>query len=220
VSGITPRVVTTQWLEEHLDDTTIRIVEVDEDTDAYRRGHVPNAVAVNWSTDLQDPVRRDFVSPDVFAALQDCLGITNWTPVVLYGGQNNWFAAYAYWFYKVHGHDDVRLVDGGRKTWEIEGRTLVTEPPRIPPTRGYQTATPNPDLRAFRHVRSPEESCIPWADAVFPDSGRFRSPETLRAVYGGRGFPSDRGGTHGGIAERSAHAWFVLHELLGLGRTR
>ena len=89
--------VTTEWMEQHLEDPSLRVVEVDEDTEAYHRGHLPNAVAVNWTTDLQDPIRRDFVDPDSFARLQDRLGITNATTVVLYGGNNNWFAAYAYW---------------------------------------------------------------------------------------------------------------------------
>ena len=255
------KLVTTQWLAERLDDPSLRIVEVDEDTEAYHRGHVPNAVAVNWTTDLQDPLRRDFVSPEAFAALQDRLGITNSTSVVLYGGNNNWFAAYAYWYYKVYGHEDVRLVDGGRKAWELEGRKLVTEAPEIRPTTGYQTAAPDLAIRAFRNqvldeyvdkpgalvdVRSPEEYRgekmapdhlpqeaaqrpghipgavnIPWARAVDADSGRFLETERLRDLYGGQGITGGKNiVAYCRIGERSAHTWFVLHELLGYPNVR
>src|SRR6266702_375748 len=165
--------VTTDWLAAHLDDPNTRIVEVDEDTDAYGRGHVPGAVAVNWNTDLQDPLRRDFIPPEAFAKLQDSLGITPDTLVVLYGGNNNWFAAYAYWYYKVYGHGPVKLVDGGRKAWELEGRELTTAPPAGRATSGYPVRQPDLSIRAFRNqvleryvngagtalvdVRSPEE---------------------------------------------------------------
>jgi len=165
--------VTTDWLAEHLEDPDIRVVEVDEDTDAYNRGHVPGAVAVNWNSDLQDPLRRDFVSPEAFAKLQDALGITNDTTVVLYGGNNNWFAAYAYWYYKVYGHENVKLVDGGRKLWELEDRPLTTDSPAVQPTGGYKAGDADLLIRAFRDqvladyvgrdgaalvdVRSPEE---------------------------------------------------------------
>jgi thiosulfate/3-mercaptopyruvate sulfurtransferase len=254
---MTDKLVTTQWLAEHLDDPGVRIVEVDEDTQAYYRGHVPNAVAVNWSTDLQDPVRRDFVSAEAFARLQDRLGITNSTGVILYGGNNNWFAAYAYWYYKVYGHDNVRIVDGGRKAWELEGRKLVTEEPDVIPTNGYRPAAPNFTIRAFRDqvladyvgnptaamvdVRSPEEYRgerlapdhlpneaaqrpghipgavnIPWAKAVDPDSGRFLTNDQLTSLYAGYGITADRDTVaYCRIGERSAHTWFVLHELLG-----
>jgi thiosulfate/3-mercaptopyruvate sulfurtransferase len=114
--------VSTDWLAANLDDPNLRVVEVDEDTDAYSRGHIRGAVAVNWNTDLQDPLRRDFIAPEQFAKLQDTLGITPETTVILYGGNNNWFAAYAYWYYKVYGHGPVKLLDGGRKAWELEGR--------------------------------------------------------------------------------------------------
>ncbi|HZN72806.1 MAG TPA: sulfurtransferase [Micromonosporaceae bacterium] len=256
------KLTTTDWLAEHLDDPGLRIVEVDEDTEAYHRGHVPNSVAVNWTTDLQDPIRRDFVSPDAFAALQDRLAITNTTAVVLYGGNNNWFAAYAYWYYRVYGHADVRLVDGGRKAWELEGRKLVTEVPVISPTSGYRPTPPDLSIRAFRgqvldhyvgnaaaalvDVRSPEEyrgeklapdhlpneaaqrpghipgaANIPWAKAVDPETGRFLPDDQLRALYGGQGITADRDVVaYCRIGERSAHTWFVLHELLGYPNVR
>ncbi|HZD38128.1 MAG TPA: sulfurtransferase [Actinomycetes bacterium] len=165
--------VTTDWLADHLNDQGIRIVEVDEDTDAYARGHIPGAVAVNWNTDLQDPLRRDFIDPEQFAKLQDSLGIGPDTTVVLYGGNNNWFAAYAYWYYKVYGHSAVKLVDGGRKSWELEGRELTTDTSPVSATSGYPVNQPDFSIRAFRDqvladyvgqpgralvdVRSPEE---------------------------------------------------------------
>ncbi len=167
--------ITTDWLAQHLDDPAIRIVEVDEDTDAYGRGHIPGAVAVNWNTDLQDPLRRDFIDPDQFAKLQDALGIAPDTLVVLYGGNNNWFAAYAYWYYKVYGHQPVKLVDGGRKAWELEGRQLTTESPAIQSTSGYPVRKPDLSIRAFRdqvlqqYVNKPDRALVD-----------VRSPEEYR----------------------------------------
>jgi thiosulfate/3-mercaptopyruvate sulfurtransferase len=165
--------VTTDWLADHLNDPGIRVVEVDEDTDAYGRGHIPGAVAVNWNTDLQDPLRRDFIDPEQFAKLQDSLGIGPDTTVILYGGNNNWFAAYAYWYYKVYGHGPVKLLDGGRKSWELEGRELTTDTSPVSATSGYPVNQPDFSIRAFRDqvladyvgqpgralvdVRSPEE---------------------------------------------------------------
>ena len=165
--------VTTDWLADHLNDPGIRVVEVDEDTDAYGRGHIPGAVAVNWNTDLQDPLRRDFIDPEQFAKLQDSLSITPTTTMVLYGGNNNWFAAYAYWYYKVYGHGPVELLDGGRKSWELEGRDLTTDTSPVSASGGYPVNQPDFSIRAFRDqvlndyvgqsgrslvdVRSPEE---------------------------------------------------------------
>ena len=162
-----------RWLAAHLDDPNLRLVEVDEDTDAYARGHIRGAVAVNWNTDLQDPLRRDFIAPEQFAKLQDTLGITPDTTVILYGGNNNWFAAYAYWYYKVYGHGPVKLLDGGRKAWELEGRELTGDPADVQSASGYPVREPDTSIRAFRDqvleavntgdgaalvdVRSPEE---------------------------------------------------------------
>jgi len=165
--------VSTGWLAEHLDDPGLRVVEVDEDTGAYARGHLPGAVAVDWNRDLQDPLRRDFLAPEAFAKLQDQLGVTPTTQVVLYGGNNNWFAAYAFWYYTLYGHPQVKLLDGGRKAWELEDRPLTTDPPQVQSTSGYPARQPDLSLRAFRDqilgqvlgnpaaalvdVRSPEE---------------------------------------------------------------
>jgi len=253
--------VTTDWLADHLDDPQVRIVEVDEDTEAYGCGHIPGAVAVNWTADLQDPLRRDFIAPEQFAKLQDALGIEPDTTVVLYGGNNNWFAAYAYWYYKVYGHGPVKLLDGGRKLWELEGRELTTEEPTVKPASGYPVRQADISIRAFRDqvlgqlgkddaalvdVRSPEEFRgeklapdhlpqeqaqrpghipgavnVPWAKAVDANSGRFLGDEQLGELYGGLGVRADKDVVaYCRIGERSAHTWFVLHELLGYPKVR
>src|SRR5438046_3307542 len=139
------------WAEAHIGQPRVVIVGVDEDTSAYDKGHIPSAIKIDWKKDLQDPVRRDFVDKTGFENLLSERGISNSTTVLLYGGNNNWFAAYAYWYYKVYGHSDVRLVDGGRKAWELEERQLVTDPPAIAPTSGYRPARPDPAIRAFRN---------------------------------------------------------------------
>src|SRR6187551_1758556 len=119
--------VTTDWAESNLDAPNTVFVEVDEDTTAYEGGHIAGAVRLNWKTELQDPVRRDFVDRAGFEKLLSAKGIGNGDRVVLYGGNNNWFAAYAYWYFKLYGHDQVQLLDGGRKKWELDGRPLDKE---------------------------------------------------------------------------------------------
>src|SRR6188472_4594808 len=121
--------VDADWVAEHGSDAGVVLVEVDEDTTAYDGGHIAGAVKIDWKTDLQDPIRRDFVNKEQFEALLSERGISNEDTVVLYGGNNNWFAAYAYWYFKLYGHSDVKLIDGGRKKWELDGRTLVTDVP-------------------------------------------------------------------------------------------
>jgi thiosulfate/3-mercaptopyruvate sulfurtransferase len=121
--------VSADWVEQNLDTDGVVLVEVDEDTTAYDAGHIPGAVKLNWKTDLQDPVVRDFVDRAQFEKLLSDKGISNDDTVILYGGNNNWFAAYAYWYFKLYGHEKVKLLDGGRKKWELDGRTLVTEVP-------------------------------------------------------------------------------------------
>jgi len=141
--------VSTEWVAEHLDDPNVRIVESDEDVLLYELGHIPGAVKIDWHTDLQDPLVRDFIGPEQFAQLMSRLGITPQTRVVFYGDKNNWWAAYAYWFFRYMGHGPLSIMDGGRKKWEAEGRPLVREVPNYPPTE-YPVPTPNPELRAFR----------------------------------------------------------------------
>lgn len=141
--------VTTEWLSSHLDDPAVVIVEVDEDTTAFAAGHIPGATALDWTTDLQAQPRRDFVSGDELVALMEKRGISSDQTIVLYGGNNNWFAAYAYWLCKYRGIDNVTLLNGGRIKWELEKRPLTTE---TPPTGGgsITRGVERPELRAFR----------------------------------------------------------------------
>jgi thiosulfate/3-mercaptopyruvate sulfurtransferase len=259
--------VTTDWVAEHLDDPGIVIAEVDEDATAYERNHIPGAVGFDWQADFQDPLRRTFLGPEAFARLMDSRGITPDTHVVLYGGNNNWFAAYAYWYFKIYGHDKVSLMDGGRKLWELQERPLTDEETKVEPTSGYRTGEPDGAIRAQRDeilsrfvggpdgapegvalvdVRSPAEysgelsapehlpqeaamvkghipgaANVPWARSVDPDTGQFLATDELRGIYEAQGITGDKEVVaYCRIGERSAHTWFVLHELLGYGRVR
>ncbi len=162
--------VSTDWLEDHLDDPNVRIIEVDEDTASYDKGHVRNALKWDWSTDLHTEVGRDFQDQAGFSRLLSEAGVGPDTTVVLYGGNNNWFAAYAYWLLKLRGFDDVKLVNGGRKKWELESRELVQDVPSFEATGFTISGAERPELRALRDevigkvgavgfvdVRSPEE---------------------------------------------------------------
>src|SRR6201988_4104309 len=141
--------VTAQWVEDHLDDDTIVLIEVDEDTAAYDKGHIRGAIKLDWTTDLQDQVRRDFVNKAQFEALLSAKGVSNDDTVVLYGGNNNWFAAYAYWYFKLYGHGDLKLLDGGRKKWELDGRQLSKDTVTRPAT-SYTAKAPDHNNPAFR----------------------------------------------------------------------
>ncbi|MER3449116.1 MAG: sulfurtransferase [Chloroflexota bacterium] len=140
--------VSTEWVAQRLNDPNIRVVEVDVDTTAYETGHIPGAVGWNWTTQLNDPVRRDIASKEQFEELMASSGIDKHTTVVLYGDNNNWFAAYAFWLLKIYGHEDVRLMNGGRKKWVDEGRSLTTEVPRLE-RKVYRAEEPDLRLRAF-----------------------------------------------------------------------
>ena len=141
--------VTTDWVLENLDKPGIRLVEVDVDTQAYDAGHIPGAVGFNWQTQLQDNVRRDIISRADFENLLSQSGISNSDTVILYGDNNNWFAAYAFWLFKLYGHEDVRLMNGGRIKWlEEEGKPLVTDRPRPTPTQ-YKVSAVHDELRAL-----------------------------------------------------------------------
>ncbi|OHV41654.1 MULTISPECIES: sulfurtransferase [Pseudofrankia] len=157
------------WAEAHLTDPSVVFVEVDEDVSAYDKGHIPGAVRLDWKSELQDPIIRDFVNKEAFEALLSGKGVSNDQTVVLYGGNNNWFAAYAYWYFSLYGHADVRLLDGGRKKWELDSRELTTEVTARPATQ-YKAKEARTDIRAFRDeviaaigekalvdVRSPDE---------------------------------------------------------------
>ena len=141
--------VTADWVAENLNNPKVVIVEVDEDTALYAQGHIENAITFNWREDLQDGLRRDIISKEGFEALLSKSGISNETTVILYGGNNNWFAAYAYWYFKLYGHQDVRLLDGGRKRWELDARPFVTAVPTPAATR-YVAKDQDLSLRAFR----------------------------------------------------------------------
>ena len=141
--------VSTSWVAEHLNDPSIRLVEVDVDTTAYEKGHIQNAVAWNWTSQLQDNVRRDLLSQREFERLLSDSGISNDTTVVIYGDNNNWFAAYALWQLKYFGHRDARLMNGGRKKWELEGRPFTAEVPRFA-RAAYQASAPDESIRARR----------------------------------------------------------------------
>jgi len=143
--------VTTEWLAEHLGDEGVLVAEVDENPDLYDEGHIPGAVKLHWRDDLQDPVERDIVEPVAFEELMGSRGIGNDTTVVLYGDKNNWFAAYAYWYLKVYGHEDVRILDGGRQKWIDEGRELTTDVPS-PAAASYSAKPADESIRARRDV--------------------------------------------------------------------
>ena len=245
--------VDTQWVQDHLEDDNIRIVEVDENPALYAEAHIPGAIGFDWKTDLQDQVKRDFLGPAEFGELLGSRGISNDHTVVLYGDRNNWFAAYTYWYLKYYGHDKVLLVNGPREKWITEGRPTSTDVPSYAPATF--TAQPGDEaIRAMRDevfaaldadrklidVRSPQEfsgeliamagyeqegaqrgghspgaASVPWAQAVRED-GTFKSADELEKLYGGKGVLSGEPIiAYCRIGERSAHTWFVLHELLG-----
>ncbi len=144
-----PVLVTTDWLAEHLGDHGIIVAEVDENPDLYEEGHIPSAVKLHWRDDLQDPVERDIVDKGTFERLLGERGIGNDTTIVVYGDKNNWFAAYAYWYVKIYGHGDVRILDGGRQKWIDEGREITTDVPSTALTT-YRAKEPDESIRAYR----------------------------------------------------------------------
>ena len=159
--------VTTDWAESNLDAPNTVFVEVDEDTSAYDGGHIAGAVKLDWKTDLQDPVKRDFVDAQQFSKLLSDKGISNDDTVILYGGNNNWFAAYAYWYFKLYGHENVKLLDGGRKKWELDGRPLVHRRavtgrrPATPPRRRTTASARSATRSSRRSTRRTWSTCAP-----------------------------------------------------------
>jgi thiosulfate/3-mercaptopyruvate sulfurtransferase len=156
--------VTTDWLAEHLEDESVVVAEVDENPDLYDEGHIPGAVKLHWRDDLQDPVERDLVDKQVFQRLMGERGISESDTLVVYGDRNNWFAAYAYWYLKIYGHDEVRILDGGRQKWIDEGRALSTQVPAREP-KEYRAKERDETLRARRDavlsgIGDPEKALV------------------------------------------------------------
>ncbi|WP_280234803.1 sulfurtransferase [Nocardia cyriacigeorgica] len=172
--------VSVDWAEENLKTPGVVFVEVDEDTSAYDGGHIEGAVRLDWKKDLQDQVRRDFVNQEQFSDLLSARGIANDDEVVLYGGNNNWFAAYAYWYFKLYGHNNVKLLDGGRKKWELDGRPLSTEAVSRPATQ-YKASAPDVSIRAFRDEVIAAIGAKNLVDVRSPDefSGKILAPAHL-----------------------------------------
>ena len=247
--------VDTEWVADHLEDESIRIVEVDENPALYAEAHIPGAIGFDWKTELQDQVTRDFLDAEAFGAALGAKGISNDHTIVLYGDRNNWFAAYTYWYLRYYGHDQVKLMNGPREKWIGEGRETSSDAPNYE----AETFTAKPgdeSIRAYQRevqdslekdvslvdVRSPQEysgeliamagyeqegaqrgghipgaASVPWAQSVNED-GTFKSAEELRQLYTDKGVitPGDDPIiAYCRIGERSAHTWFVLHELLG-----
>ena len=144
-----PVLVTTDWLAEHLSDDSVVVGEVDENPDLYDEGHITGAVKLHWRDDLQDPVERDLVDKPTFERLMSERGVSNDSTLVLYGDKNNWFAAYAYWYLKIYGHEDVRILDGGRQKWADEGREFTAETPQ-PPQAEYKASERDESIRTYR----------------------------------------------------------------------
>jgi thiosulfate/3-mercaptopyruvate sulfurtransferase len=243
-----------EWLEQHLYNDSIRILEVDEDPSHYAEGHIPGAIGLDWRTELQDQIRRQFLAPEEFGRLLGSRGVSNDHLVIVYGDRNNWFAAYAYWYLKYYGHDQVKLLNGPRESWIADGRPISKTPPHHP-RAVFTAAAGDPAIRARRDevlraldedhvlidVRSPREysgrgepspgydrtgpqrhghipgaKSIPWAETVNED-GSFKDADELRELYGRSGvLTGEPVISYCRIGERSAHTWFVLHELLGL----
>jgi thiosulfate/3-mercaptopyruvate sulfurtransferase len=172
--------VSTDWAQNNLDTPHVVFVEVDEDTSAYETGHIPGAVKLDWRTDLQDPIVRDFVDAQQFSKLLSERGISRDDTVVLYGGNNNWFAAYAYWYFKLYGHESVTLLDGGRKKWELDGRPLSTDSVSRQAT-SYRADAPDNSIRAFRDEVISDIGVKNLVDVRSPDefSGKILAPAHL-----------------------------------------
>jgi len=253
--------VSTDWLAEHLDDPGVRIVESNEDPLLYPSNHIPGAVEVDWTRDLNQPVRRDYLERKGFQKLMDRIGATPETTIVFYGDKNNWWACYAFWIFQLFGHENARVMDGGRLKWEKEGRPMTTEVPQYE-AKGYKAKKRDDSkFRAFRDrvlehvekerplvdVRSPEEYSgerlhmpdypnegalrgghipgahnVPWARAINPEDGTFKTAAELEEIYCEElGLKKDDPViAYCRIGERSSHTWFVLRYLLGFKKVR
>ena len=248
--------VSTDWVEQHLNDPKVRLIESNEDTLLYSSGHIPGAVHVDWTSDLNDQLRRDYITRDGFEKLMSRIGATPQTTVVFYGDKNNWWACYAFWVFQLFGHTNARVMDGGRIKWEKDKRALTRDVPSYPQTNYTSKERSDAKHRAFREevmahmesrgqlvdVRSPEEfagtrmhmpdypnegalrgghipgaKSVPWARAINPEDGTFKSAADLRKIYCDEKqlSPGKATVTYCRIGERSSHTWFVLQHLLG-----
>ena len=253
--------VSTDWVASHLNDPKVRIVESNEDPLLYPSGHIPGAVEVDWTRDLNDPVRRDYLGKEGFQSLLRRIGVSKDTTVVFYGDKNNWWATYAYWVFQLFGHENAKIVDGGRIKWLNEGRPLTKDVPSYPASDYVASERDDKKFRAFRDqvlehtnakrpmidVRSPAEysgerlhmpdypnegalrgghipgaKSVPWAKAVNPEDGTFKTAEELRGLYETEAGlkPEDDVVVYCRIGERSSHTWFVLRNLLGYKQVR
>ena len=253
--------VSTDWVEQHLDDPKIRIIESNEDTLVYSVGHVPGSVHVDWTSDLNDQIRRDYITRDGFEALMSRIGATPDTTVVFYGDKNNWWACYAFWVFQLFGHTNAKVMDGGRLKWDKENRKLTRDVPSYSKTQ-YQAPDRNDTPhRAYRDdvmahlkkqgqlvdVRSPEEyagtrlhmpdypnegalrgghipgaKSVPWARAINPEDGTFKTSAELKKLYleDQKLSPGQATIAYCRIGERSSHTWFALKYLLGFENVR
>lgn len=253
--------VSTDWVEQHLNDPKVRVIESNEDTLLYASGHVPGAVHVDWTTDLNDQIRRDYITREGFEALMSKIGATNDTTVVFYGDKNNWWACYAFWVFQLFGHPNAKVMDGGRLKWEKDGRTTSRDVPSYAKTKYTAKERNDAPIRAFRDevhahqknqgqlvdVRSPEEyagtrmhmpdypnegalrgghipgaKSVPWARAINPDEGTFKSAAELKKLYveDQQLSPDEDTIAYCRIGERSSHTWFALKYLLGFKNVR
>jgi thiosulfate/3-mercaptopyruvate sulfurtransferase len=253
--------VSTDWVAEHLNDSNLRLIESNEDTLLYASGHIPGAVHVDWTADLNDQIRRDYITREGFEQLMSRIGATRDTTVVFYGDKNNWWACYAFWVFQLFGHTNARVMDGGRVKWEQEKRPLTREVPSYPRTSYQASDRSDAPHRAFRDdvlehvqargqlvdVRSPEEfagtrmhmpdypnegalrgghipgaKSIPWARAINPEDGTFKSAAELRRIYceDKQLSPASPTIAYCRIGERSSHSWFALKYLLGFADVR
>jgi thiosulfate/3-mercaptopyruvate sulfurtransferase len=256
--AVADALVSTEWVAEHLSDPAVRVIESNEDLLLYPSGHIPGAVEVDWTRDLNDQVSRDYINADQFADLMSSIGVTPEMTVIFYGDRNNWWAAYALWVFSLFGHHNAKIMDGGRLKWISEGREITTSVPVY--DRTTYTTMPRDDTsnRAFRDevilhsrmrnvlidVRSPEEfsgerlhmpdfpnegalrgghipgaANVPWAKAINPEDGTFKSYDDLMKLYGDYG-PDEDVVVYCRIGERSSHTWFVLKFLLGFPNVR
>jgi thiosulfate/3-mercaptopyruvate sulfurtransferase len=253
--------VSTDWVADHLNDAAVRIVESNEDVLLYPSGHIPGAVQVDWTADLNDQVRRDYITRPGFEALMSRIGVAPDTTVVFYGDKNNWWACYAFWVFQLFGHTGAKVMDGGRLKWEKEGRPFTRDVPSFAATSYTAPERNDAPVRVFRDqvvqhvegngqlvdVRSPEEYAgtrlhmpdypnegalrgghipgarsIPWAKAINPEDGTFKTADELRALYveSNKLDPAKATVAYCRIGERSSHTWFALRYLLGFSNVR